>query len=133
MSIVHVEAQLSTEELLKAVGQLPLPELEQFVAQVLVLQAQRRAPHLPQAESELLLKINEDLPAPMRARYDVLVGKRRAETLTSEEYEELLQLSDEVERLNTGRVEYLTELAQLRQVSLATLMDSLEIYPRASG
>lgn len=52
MSKMHVEVQISTEELLKAIGRLPLPELEQFVTQVLALQAQRRAPHLPQAEME---------------------------------------------------------------------------------
>jgi hypothetical protein len=47
--------------LLKAVNQLSLPDLEQFVSQVLVLQAQRRANSLPQSEAELLLKINQGI------------------------------------------------------------------------
>ena len=52
MSILHMKVQISTEELLKAISQLPLPELEQFVTQILVLQAQRRVSHLLHAESE---------------------------------------------------------------------------------
>lgn len=37
MPIVQVEAQLSIDELLKAVDQLSFPELEQFVFQVIAL------------------------------------------------------------------------------------------------
>lgn len=62
MPTVQVEIQLSSEKLLKAVEQLSLPDLEQFVSQVLALQAQRRANNLPQAEAELLLKINQGIP-----------------------------------------------------------------------
>jgi hypothetical protein len=59
MSTIKVEVQLSLEELLKAVDQLSLPDLEQFASKVLVIQAQRKAPTLPQSEAELLLKINQ--------------------------------------------------------------------------
>jgi hypothetical protein len=59
MPVVQVEAQLPTDELLRAVGQLNQADLEQFVSQVIALRAKRQAPSLPRAESELLLKINE--------------------------------------------------------------------------
>lgn len=63
MTIVQVAAQVSTDELLKAVGQLSPPELEQFAFRVLALEAQRKAPSLPRAEAELLLlKINQGVP-----------------------------------------------------------------------
>jgi hypothetical protein len=42
MPTIHVAAEVSREELLKAVEQLSPQELEQFIAQVLSLRARRR-------------------------------------------------------------------------------------------
>jgi len=131
MSIVQVQAQLSTDELLKAAGQLSQTELEQFALQIVALRARRQAPSLPQGEAELLLKINRGLPPAVQKRYDELVAKRRAESLTSDEYDELLRLTDQIENLEARRVEYLAELARLRQTSLTELMEDLGIRPPA--
>jgi hypothetical protein len=131
MPIVQVEAQLSTDELLKAADQLSQSELEQFALQVMALRAQRRAPSLPQAEAELLLKINQGVPSEIQRRYDELIGKRRAESLTSDEYEDLLRLTDQIEKLEARRMEYLAELARRRRTSLAELMGNLGIRPPA--
>ena len=133
MTTIRVEAQLSTEELLKAVGQLSLPDLERFVGQVIVLQAQRKAPSLPQTEAELLLKINQGIPADIQHRYNELIAKRKAETLTPEEHSELLRLTEQVEKLEAQRVEYLAELARLRRTSLTALMASLGIRTPTYG
>jgi hypothetical protein len=70
--------------LLKDVEQLILPDLEQFVSQALVLQAQRRA------EAELLLKINQSIPEATQNHYNELIAKRQAETFTPEEHRKLL-------------------------------------------
>lgn len=131
MPLVQVEARLSTDELLKAVGQLSRPELEQFAVQIITLRAQRRAPSLSQAEAELLLKINQGLPPEVQKRYNELVVKRRAESLTPDEYDELLRLTDQAENLEARRMEYLAELARLRQTSLVKLMKNLGIRPPA--
>jgi hypothetical protein len=127
MSTVRIEAQLPTDELLKAVGQLSQPELEQFVFQVIALRAQRKAPSLPRAESELLLKINQGASPDVQKRYGELISKRRAETLTPDEYNELLRLTEQTEALEARRVEYLAELARLRNTTLAALMKDLGI------
>ena len=127
MSVVQVQAQLPTDELLKAVGQLSQPELERFVSQILALRAQRQAPTVSQREAELLQTINQGVPAEIQQRYDELIAKRRAETLTSEEYKELLHLTSEIERLAVKRLEYLAELARIRQTSLRDLMAQLGI------
>ncbi len=129
MPIVQVEAQLSTDELLKAVKQLSQAELEQFASQVIALTAQRRAPSLPQDEAELLLKINQGVPPDIQKRYNELIAKRQTETLTSNEYDELLSLTHEIEGLEARRVEYLAELARLRGTSLTILMGNLGIRP----
>jgi len=125
----NVETPISSEHLLKAVGQLSSFDLDEFVERVLVLRTQRKAPHLPQAETDLLMAINRSLPANTQRRYDELIGKRRAEALTPEEYDELLRLTDEVEAHDTQRVENLVRLAQLRQVSLDQLMEDLGLRP----
>jgi hypothetical protein len=132
MSTVHdvqSTTPASVEELLKAADQLPTDQLEAFVSQALLLQARRRVPYVPEREAELLLKIHEGLPEETRARYYALIDKRDDETLTPEEYKELLRLTDEAEAWNVRWIEALTELAQLRQLSLRDLMDSLGIRP----
>jgi hypothetical protein len=128
MADVNVEAPISAEQLLKAVSQLSSPELEEFVQRVLMLQAQRRTLRQPHGEDELLREIHRQLPSDLQPRYDELVAKRRAETLTQEEYEELLRLTDEVETHNTRRVESLVQLSLLRQVTVDQLMKDLGLH-----
>ena len=127
MSTVKVEIQLSSQELLKAVEQLSLTDLEQFVSQVLLLQAQRKANSLPQAEAELLRKINQGIPSDTQKNYDELIAKRQDETLTPEEHRELLHLTEQIEKLQAQRLESLAELARLRKTSLTALMENLGI------
>ncbi|AFZ23416.1 hypothetical protein Cylst_1106 [Cylindrospermum stagnale PCC 7417] len=127
MSTVKVEVQLSSEELLKAVEQLSHADLEKFVSQVISLQAQRKASRLPADEAELLIKINQGIPSDIQTIYDKLITKRQAETLTTEEHRELLGLTEQMEKLQAQRIEYLAELARLRGISLTVLMENLGI------
>jgi hypothetical protein len=129
MSAIQIKAQVSPDELLKGVEQLSLPELEHFVSQVIALQARRRSPNLPKNEADLLLKINQGLPSDTKKRYDELVTKRKAETLTADEHQELLRLIDQIEKSNAKRAECLVDLARLRDTSLTTLMKNLGIRP----
>ena len=127
MPTIQVEAQLSTDKLLKAVGQLNQAELEQFVCQIIKLRAQRQVHVLSQGEAQLLLKINEGLPPEVQKRYDELIAKRREESLTPDEYDDLLRLSAENENMEARRMEYFVELARYRKVSLTDLMESMGI------
>ncbi|MGB5961528.1 MAG: STAS/SEC14 domain-containing protein [Coleofasciculaceae cyanobacterium] len=127
MSTIKVEVQLSSEELLRAVEQLSLPDLEKFVSKIIVLQAQRKAPTLPQAEAELLLKINQSVPLDIHKHYEELSVKRQTETLTLDEHRELLHLNEQIEKEQAQRIENLVELARLRGISLTTLMEDLGI------
>lgn len=76
-------------------------------------------------ESRLLEQISAGLPPAIWQRYHELTAKRRDETLTDEEYPELLRLTDEVELWNARRLELLLELARLRGVPLRTLMEQM--------
>ena len=125
MATVRVESLVSSDDLLKAVGQLSKSELERFTSQVIALQAQKKAPSLPRSESELLLKINQGLPEKFKKRYDELIEKRRAETLSQKEYNELLRITREAEKFEAQRVECLAQLAKIRKTTLSDLMKSL--------
>jgi hypothetical protein len=87
------------------------------------------APHLTARESELLLEINRGLSVEAAERYRHLMALRRRGTLSSEEYRELLHLTDEAERLQAERIESLSELAHLRGKPLDALMEELGIRP----
>ncbi len=131
MPTISIEAQVSAHELLKAAAQLDNQELEQFVQEAIALQARRTAPSLPRDEAALLQLVNQGVPARLQERYDALIARRRAECLTPEEHEELLQLTDEIEQLDAQRAEHLAQLAQLRGVSLTQLVNDLGIAPSA--
>jgi hypothetical protein len=120
---------LSSEELMHALQELETPELERIVSRLIVLKAERTAPHLPQKESELLLRINRGLPDGVAQRYRELIARRRAGVLSPGEYEELLRLTDQAEGLEADRLAHLAELARLRHTSLTALMDELGIQP----
>jgi hypothetical protein len=129
MTTISIEAQVSTDQLLRAVERLPAQELATFVAQVVALRAQREAPHLSQSETKLLLKINQGLPAQRQRRFDELVAKRQAETITPEEMQELIQITDQIEQRDAQRLAALIELAHLRGTTLDALTATLGIAP----
>ena len=129
MPTVPIEVQVSTEQLLQAVEQLPPRELASFAAQVLALRAQREASHVGSSETALLLRINHVLPADLQRRFDDLVARRQAETITPDELHELIQITDQIEQHDGERLAALDALARLRGVTLSALMDSLGLQP----
>lgn len=124
-TITDRETRVSTQELLKAAEDLSRQELDELVARLLNMRALRIAPSLPEAEAELLQRMNAPFPPGARRRYRQLIAKRRAETLTLAEQAELLQLTEQEERHNVRRVEALGRLAQLRGKPTAEVMAEL--------
>jgi len=129
MSVVRVETEISFDNLLRAVEQLSLSDLEQLMSQVVALQARRKAPCLPKDEGRLMLKISQGPPAAVRKRLGELVSRRQEETLTPDEHRELLSLTDLIEKSDAERMGHISELARIRGVSLEVLMRELGIFP----
>jgi len=129
MPTTQIKAQPSFDKLLKMVEQLNSSELEKFTFQVVALHIQRKASQLPNREFELLFKVNQKIPNNIQTRYDELIAKRQAETLTTEEYQQLLQLTEQFEQFEAVRIETMAELANVRQSSLTNLMKELNIQP----
>jgi hypothetical protein len=133
MPTIQVQAELSADDLLRAAEQLGPPELEQLVRGVLALKARRNSPCLGPAETELLGRINRGLPVSLQERYAELVARRQDQTLSAEEQDELLRLTDQVEMLEAERAEALMQLAQLRKQPLGALLEDLGIPAFSDG
>ena len=76
---------------------------------------------VPETDAELIAEIVRPLPTKTRERYDGLMEKRRAETLTPEEYDELQILTDAVESDHLRRWESLGALAKRQGASIGEL------------
>ena len=125
MPTIQVEANLSPDELLAAVQQLSLPELEVFLDKARLLRAQRVAPVLSHSESALLNKINAGIPATILDPFRELKEKQESEMLTEAEHAEYMYLVNAIEAHNVERLSWLIELAQLRQQTVTDLMHDL--------
>jgi hypothetical protein len=117
--------KLSTDELLQAVGQLSSGEFNDFLARATAARQPRPVPCLSARETELLVKINQGPPPVWRETYDQLVEKRRKTPLSAAEEDQLAKLIDQLEHYDAQRLEWLTELAAIRQMPLRALMQSL--------
>jgi hypothetical protein len=80
-------------------------------------------------EFELLQQIEGSLAQIDWQRYQQLIEKRRAETLTSIEQNELIAFSDHLEAINSDRIHNLVKLAQIRNTTVNNLMIQLGLKP----
>lgn len=127
MSVLQIKTELGFNKLLNVVEQLDTSELETLIAKVITLRAKRKKSYCSEQESELLLKINQKLPANSQQRFNDLLSKRQAEQLSPAEQHELINLSEQIEQANVERITLIQELAKLRGVTLEVMMQSLGI------
>lgn len=123
--------QISPDKMVEAAQYLTESELDGVIRSFHAVQARRRANVLIDAESKLLETINNAPGPEFQQRYKKLIGKRRNETLTEDEYVELLQLTGVAERYQVDRLDALIKLSHLRNVSLEQIMADLNIAPPA--
>jgi len=126
-TLIHTQ-QLNS--IYQSLSILNVIELDQVMQEVLILRRKKLPSVLSQNETELLKKINTGAPSVIQKRYNFLVKKRNNETLTDEEYQELLELTTYMENLGVKRLEYLIELAKLRYLSLDEIVEQLQLKPR---
>ena len=127
--MIHINTELHFDELLKAVGQLNADELNRLLSEVISLQAKQKSPSLSKRETELMLKINKGLSPETQKHFDELNKKRQAEKLTPSEHKELLNMIEQIEKSDAERIGYMAELARIRGISLAELMNESKIFP----
>jgi len=104
MSTIELTTHISLEQLLDAVAKLPAEQLDAFVSRVNALQLARAA--------------SKPVDSAAERRYNALVLKRQDETLTTEEYRELIALTNVMEEHHAQRLEAMNQLALLQGKSL---------------
>jgi plasmid stability protein len=80
---------------------------------------------MPLTEGALLQKINLGIEEEEWNRFHALVALRKSEQISEAAQQELIALTDKIEAANAARLPYLVELARLRNVTLAQLMNNL--------
>lgn len=132
-STITVDAELATAYNMA-------PKLRQREALSVFRQALRIVPpdhpssgQLSKKETALFLKINRNLSEEEQTRYDALTERRLNSKLTAPERAELEALVQKVEQIWAERWQAIGELARLRKVSPATMMQQLELDPRAES
>lgn len=125
MSVHSVE--ITTENLLNAVAQMPEREYEKFIQKANKLRKKNLTDKKSRKETDLLLKINTIFPTDKRERYNELYARFRENNLNETEHQELLQLNEEFEILNAKRIKYVGELAKLRHQTLEEVIADLQI------
>ena len=75
----------------------------------------------------MLLKINKAIPTKLQEQFRLLSDKMNYETITDAEHKELLKLVDKLEAKNVKRLEYLIDLARIRNISLDEVMKQLQL------
>jgi len=132
MAVHHLE--VTTENLLNAVVQMPEGEFNRFVEKAKKLRRNGKSRQtVSPKEADLLHKINTIFSSEKRRRYNELYTKFKDDALEKNEYEELLKLSNEFEILNAKRLSYIGELAELRGQSLEQVMGFFEITNSNNG
>jgi hypothetical protein len=121
------QVDLGLDDILTGISELDTKDLEKFMQKIGHLIARRKVAHLPERESQLLMKINKAIPAVLQNRYNYLLSKNREETITTFEHEELLKVIEKVETKNAERLENLIELSRIRNMSMDALMRQLHL------
>lgn len=133
MTTLHTNKNLPFNDLLKVIAELNTNDLEKLASEVILLRARQRSPSLSKKETELFLKLNAGLPLKIQKRFDELNQKRKTETLNPAEHEELINLTEIIEKSNTDRIFYMSKIANLRGISLSELIEKSEFLPIAHG
>ena len=98
--------------------------LEQYITQFVIsgLSESSRPDPDELTEDELLQRVQLNVKPRELDEYYRLVELRKAEQMTEEEYERLLELTNRIEIAHAERMKYVVALAKLRGVSLEQIM-----------
>ncbi|MEN9613264.1 MAG: hypothetical protein RLZZ628_4078 [Bacteroidota bacterium] len=119
--------EIGLDELVWSMSRLPSTELVQFMEQLQqTILGKRQLTPLEQ-EIVLLQKIKAMIPGTVVRRLKALQKKRRTQSLSSYQQQEILMLSDFIENQSAERIYLVRELAQLRQMPVKELVKLLDL------
>ena len=123
---IQSNIKLGLQEILDGIAQLEAKDIEIFLKEVTQILAQKQQPN-KNKEAQLIKKIKIIYPPKLNKRYQVLTSKMDEGNLSEKEQQELIELSHQFEKLDAQRLQYLLELAQLRNQPLEKLLQEFSI------
>lgn len=126
---VVLELPPEMESKMREVAQAEGLNLPALVRETMAARLRQYDPSRFLTESELIARINRGFPEAFWDRYRLLTARRQAETMTLEEQQEAIGMSDHLEAWNVERLQYLIKLAAMRHTSVGALMQELGLHP----
>ncbi|MCB0520157.1 MAG: hypothetical protein H6577_03075 [Lewinellaceae bacterium] len=125
---IKPEVKVDLDEILDGVSKLKTKDLENFHRKIGGMLSSRKAKSIPEREEYLTAKIKgEFLPKKTSSKFEALLEKSAAKTLSPEEEKEYQQLLEVAQNKSLQRLTWLVELCQLRGEALSDTMDKLGI------
>ena len=128
-----MDNQISINELLQRVGQLSTREFEAFFNKIQSLRVQKTVSNTDFEASKLLKQINTGLLSTKQTRFEYLVARRDARTITELEFEELFKLTHDIEKNDVIRLKRIAKLADLKRMTLPEVVSFYNLQPTQHG
>jgi len=132
MTTVKVTSNITFEELVNGVLQLPATDFEKFIQKIQELKQQKTQSETTQKEQQLIQQINEQLSQKQLNRLQFLEQKHTNKTLTKSESQEMGAFIQQMERLHAQRILAIGMLAQLRGISVEQVSKEFGFQPIAT-
>lgn len=122
--------EVTTESILNAVVKMPEKEFDKFVEKAKKLRKGSGKTKWKKDEVAIIGKLNKMVFSDEKQNRFIELTKKRQDSIISEnEFEELVELTEESEELDVNRIELLVKLAKSKNKSLDKIMEMLEIRP----
>jgi hypothetical protein len=128
-----MDNQISIGELLKGVGALSVRDFEEFFGKIQSLRAQKMPFSLNESEHKLLKQIQTVGFSAKQVRFNYLIARRDLHAITEKEHQELLKLTEEIEKNDTIRLKRMAKLAELKGISLPEVVRIFDLNPYQHG
>ena len=128
-----MDNQISVSELLTNVGRLNTRDFEIFFIEIQSLYGQKITATSTVTENKLLKQIKSRLTSSKQIRFEYLIARRDARTITEQEFNELLKLTDDIEKNDLLRLKRISKLADLKRMTLPEVVQFYNLQPMAHG
>ena len=128
-----MDNQISVSELLTNVGRLNTRDFEIFFIEIQSLYGQKITATSTVTENKLLKQIKSRLTSSKQIRFEYLTARRDARTITEQEFNELLKLTDDIEKNDLLRLKRISKLADLKRMTLPEVVHFYNLQPMQHG
>lgn len=126
---VTVEMPPDMENQVKRAAEAEGMDVPTYLREAAVSRLRQYDPARSLSEADLLARISRGFPEAFWDRYHHLIAKRRAETMTPDEQQEAIGMSDQLEAWNVERLQYLMKIGEMRHTSVDALMHEMGLRP----